>query len=237
MKSFWNVAIRGGQRRAGPLDRLHRVRRAGRGRDADRHVLGGDVRVRAAQRDELAVVHVRAAVDELAHVHRGLVHAVGARVRQGLRRPAGGRVGLVVRFHVQEATRVVGERVRAHHDGLAGRRHRAARRLGHAFLGELRRRRLSGLGGRDLGLARFPRALVLDRVPDRVAERAQLRLLDVRHVDRGLRVVGQVADVVGLLELVDHLVGRCRDLHEPRRLVRRERRHGAERHHSGKRDS
>ena len=89
MKSFWNVAIRGGSAQPahsiGFIVSVAPVAAATRTVD----VLGGDVRVRAAQRDELAVVHVRAAVDELAHVHGGRYTAVRAGVRQRQRRAAG----------------------------------------------------------------------------------------------------------------------------------------------------
>jgi hypothetical protein len=120
-------------------------------------------------------------------------------------------VGLVVRLDVEEAARVVRERVGPHDHGLAdGRDGAADLGLVDALLGELGRKGLALVGGGDLGLTRFPRVAVLDDVPDREAAGAQDAFFGRAQVDGRLVVLHEVADVMRRLEPMDGVLTRVR---------------------------
>ena len=148
-------------RRADPLGHRRLVDAAGARRHP--HALGLDVR----HPHEVAVEHVdvvvrdaglRVAVDR--HVRRGAEHAVGAGEAERHRRAAfdavgrDGRRGLGVGLDVQEAARVVRERVGAHDRDLARERDRvlgALRTRRRAALSEFLRARVAREGRVALG--------------------------------------------------------------------------------------
>ena len=254
MKSFWNCATRGGRALAAhstgvAVSKLPLT-------SATRTVISLACRFASApaQRDQSAVVHVLragagvgvadlvAADPRVVAVRRDAggigvvgkaVHLRGAvRPRVGERhvRTGGIAVVLAVRLDVQEAARVVRERVGTlDHDpardvdralGLGLRRQAVLRDLGGDRLA--RPRRL------DLEAALLEVALIRDHLADPVPVGAQLRLAFVVQVDRCLGLFTDEADVEPVvLQCLDH---RRRVLHHHQALsIRRERR-GARSH-------
>ncbi len=251
---FLNPATCGGRPCAQPLgdlvglDARGGAAGRGRGRDADRQLVGRDVGRRAREADQLPVVQVgvrrRVCVGEAAHVHGRAEHAVSARERERQRRAGHGggardARGLVVRLDVEEArgraaavgTDRVGERVGALDDGVArGRDDRLALELGagpHAVLGEVGGERL--LVEHRLALLHTDAAGlgIFDRAPDAEAQGLDLCALFVGHVrvqdDRAVVLDALVLrEVVARNQRVDLGLAVDEDLDE--RPVRRRRR-------------